>query len=213
MHPTKRSRNVPLRYAETAHQRRHGPQGYLDYRHYKPWLRDEFQFRCVYCLCRERWFPDGDDSFSIDHLRPQSAAPESGGEYGNLVYACWRCNSAKQDTPPPLDPDRDTFANHVELCKDGTVRGLTPQGEALIRACRLNRPKLAEFRRGLFALHDLLKNHRDAAAIELLRKYFGYPDNLPRLASLRPPGGNLRPEGIHQSYYELRQRGELPGFY
>jgi hypothetical protein len=166
---------VPLRYAKTAHRRRHAPQGYLDYRHYKPWLRDEFQFRCV--------------------------------------YACWRCNSAKQDAPPPLDPGRDAFANHVELREDGTVRGLTPQGEALIRACRLNRPKLAEFRRGLIALEELLKSRRDAAAIELLRKYFGFPDNLPRLAALRPPGGNLRPEGIQESYYELRQRGELPEFY
>jgi hypothetical protein len=47
-------------YPVGTHVRRHGPQGYLDYKHYKPWLRDEFSFRCVYCLCRETWFPDGD---------------------------------------------------------------------------------------------------------------------------------------------------------
>lgn len=202
-----------LQYPATTHRRRHGPRGYLDYRHYKPWLRDEFQFRCVYCLCRERWFPDGDDSFSIDHLRPQSAAPESAREYDNLVYACWRCNSAKQDTPPPLNPDRDVLAEHVEVCNDGTVRGRTPQGEAQIRACRLDRPKLVEFRRGMIALRNLLEARRDAAADELLRKYFGYPDNLPRLAPLRPPGGNSRFEGIEESCYELRQRGELPDLY
>ncbi len=37
-------------YASTDHQRRHGPRGYTSYRAYKPWLRDEFAFRCVYCL-------------------------------------------------------------------------------------------------------------------------------------------------------------------
>ena len=45
-------------YPRELHERRHGPLGYLDYGDYRPWLRDEFQFRCVYCLCRERWFPD-----------------------------------------------------------------------------------------------------------------------------------------------------------
>ena len=35
--------------------RRHGPQGYADAASYRPWLRDEFAFRCVYCLFREQW--------------------------------------------------------------------------------------------------------------------------------------------------------------
>jgi len=33
--------------------RRHGPRGYLDYTSFKAWLRDEFTFRCVYCLTSE----------------------------------------------------------------------------------------------------------------------------------------------------------------
>jgi hypothetical protein len=28
-----------------------------DYESYRPWLRDEFAFRCVYCLTRETWGP------------------------------------------------------------------------------------------------------------------------------------------------------------
>ena len=39
-------------YPRSRHIRRHGPHGYRDYRSYKPWLRDEFAFRCVYCLWR-----------------------------------------------------------------------------------------------------------------------------------------------------------------
>ena len=59
-------------YPETAHECRHGPRGYLDDGHYKPWLRDEFAFRCVYCRCREVWFPDGDRNFSVEHVQPTS---------------------------------------------------------------------------------------------------------------------------------------------
>src|SRR6059058_3521824 len=72
-------------YALYPHERRHGPQGYEDYQSYKPWLRDEFSFRCVYCLCRESWFPDGDDSFSVDHFTPRTAVPERATDHDNLV--------------------------------------------------------------------------------------------------------------------------------
>jgi hypothetical protein len=45
-------------------------------KHAKPWLRDDFSFRCVSCLCRETWFPDGEAYFGCDHVRPRSRAPE-----------------------------------------------------------------------------------------------------------------------------------------
>lgn len=56
-------------YPATPHVRRHGPLGYKDYQSFKPWLRDEFTFRCVYCLLRERWFASfGSGLFGVDHL-------------------------------------------------------------------------------------------------------------------------------------------------
>jgi hypothetical protein len=36
---------------------------------------------------------------------------------------------------------------------------------------------------------------------------------LPDLDALRPPGGNTRPEGIVDSHFERRKRGELPDTY
>jgi hypothetical protein len=36
---------APFAYPSAPHSRRHGPAGYEDYTHYKPWLRDEFTFR------------------------------------------------------------------------------------------------------------------------------------------------------------------------
>jgi hypothetical protein len=62
--------SAPFAYPVTAHERRHSPAGYVDYQNYKPWLRDEFTFRCVYCLERERWYPSGAAAFSVDHVVP-----------------------------------------------------------------------------------------------------------------------------------------------
>jgi hypothetical protein len=59
-------------YPRSLHVRRHGPCGYRNYRAYKPWLREEFVFRCVYCLWREWWCSEGDHIFSVDHLVPQT---------------------------------------------------------------------------------------------------------------------------------------------
>jgi hypothetical protein len=169
-----------FRYADTPYERRHGPPGYEDYRSYKPWLRDEFHFRCVYCLCRERWFPDGDDSFSVDHVRPRQTAPEHIDTYDNLVYACCQCNAAKQDAIEVPDPCTVPFGNHLHVREDGTIHGLTSQGVVLIRICRLDRPKLTTFRRGMLELFRILETHQGSEVVALRRRFFGFPENLPR---------------------------------
>jgi hypothetical protein len=200
-------------YPIALHQRRHGPRGYLDYKHYKPWLRDDFSFRCVYCLCRETWFPDGASYFGIDHVWPRSQAPERRSTSDDLVYACCVCNAFKKDFPEALDFGSIACAEHLEGQSDGTVRALTPRGQALIDVCALNRPDLVAFRRDLRTLLGLLANRRGDAAERLRKRYLGYPDDLPDLASLRPPGGNSRLEGVAQCCFERRRRRELPNGY
>jgi hypothetical protein len=196
-------------YPTDARERRHGPGGYEDYGSYKPWLRDEFEFRCVYCLCRERWFPDGDDSFSVDHVIPQREATELACDYDNLVYACCQCNSAKQDAVGVADPCREPYGTHLEVVTDGTIRGLSPIGDFLIQACRLDRPKLTEFRRGVLGLFRDLKDREGQHAAELRRRFSAFPSNLPNLSNLRPPAGNSRARGLTSSHFAQRQRGEL----
>src|SRR6478672_3076703 len=78
----------PFHFPKKAHCRRHGPRGHTTYPAYKPWLRDEFEFRCVYCLTREQWSADGHNSFSIDHVQPKSRHRNLTNDYDNLVYAC-----------------------------------------------------------------------------------------------------------------------------
>ncbi len=198
-----------FQYPSRPHERRHGPLGYRHYESYKPWLRDEFVFRCVYCLCRERWFPDGDDHFSVDHLHPQSLAPERRTDFDNLAYACCQCNAAKQDCDWLLNPCDEALAAHLAVLADGPIRGLTTAGTLWIQACRLDRPKLTSFRRGLLALLRDLRERNHPAAASLLRHCIGFPENLPSLGILRPPGGNARPEGIAASAFEQQRRGEL----
>jgi hypothetical protein len=185
----------------------------LDYKHYKPWLRDDFSYRCVYCLCRETWFPDGQAYFGGDHLSPRTLAPERVTTYDDLVYACCVCNAWKQDFPGALDFGTVTIANHLQAQPDGTIRALTQWGEALIDACALNRPDLVAFRRDLQTLLDILVRRRGEEAKRLRKRCLGFPEDLPDLASLRPPGGNSRPEGIATSAFERRRRQELPDGY
>jgi hypothetical protein len=198
-------------YPEAPHVRRHGPKGYTDYASFKPWLRDEFAFRCVYCLVRERWFPNGEAGFSVDHVEPQASAPDRLCDYTNLVYACLTCNSTRQDQRLP-DPCAVGYAALLCVREGGDLEGLTLAGVEMIARLGLNHPRLREFRHRMLGLLQRIQRTTGGEQADL-RRWFGYPDDLPDLASLRPPEGNHRPGGLAQSHFERRKRGELPETY
>jgi hypothetical protein len=200
-------------YPESVLPRRHGPRGYLDYGSYKPWLRDEFAFRCVYCLCRETWKPNGHDGFSVDHVLPQATHPEAAQEYDNLLYACVSCNSRRQNVPLPIEPGSQPLGDHLRIDREGEVEALTLEGQRLIELCRLDRATLTHFRQRLLSLVRFLSAAEHPEAKEALVELLSLPADLPDLASLRPPGGNARPDGIAASYYERRRRGDIPDVY
>jgi hypothetical protein len=202
--------NQVFQYPQQVHVRRHGPLGYANFQSYKPWLRDEFQFRCVYCLWRERWVSVGEDAFSVDHLEPRAEAPHLIGNYDNLVYACCRCNSVKTDARRVLDPCQEAYGNHLEIQANGAIRGLTAQGREMIEICQLARPRITQARQRLLDLFRTLQESQTPDAASLLENFLGFPDNLPLLSHSRPPSGNSRPAGIAESCYQRRQRGELP---
>jgi HNH endonuclease len=206
----------PFLYPSSVHSRRHGPAGYQDYESFKEWLRDEFLFRCVYCLFRERWYPNGSMSFSIDHVIPRSA--DRGGsserDYGNLVYACNRCNSVRA-VADVLNPTQCALAEHLEVREeDGSVMGRTDEGRRSIRILRLNDPVLRDHRRRVLVLLDLKRRSPDDPAIHnLFVRVFGYPEDLPDLRRLKPPLGNTRPGSEEGCHYALKERGELAEVY
>lgn len=192
--------------------RRHGPAGYSDYSSYKPWLRDEFSFRCVYCLERERWNPDPEGSTGADHFRPQSIYPTLTNDYNNLLYSCLRCNRAKFANAGVLNPCDTTYSEHLRIERSGIVTGLTPQGNVHIGILRLNEPDRVKRRNMFMEQLDFLLKHGDAQAQQLIKYLMGYPDDLPDLGKLRPPS-NSHPDGIENCAYNLRKVGKLENIY
>ncbi len=187
--------------------RRHGPDGYAKYDSYRPWLRDEFTFRCVYCLKREQW-GQVTGEFDIDHFQPQRRRPDRAADYPNLVYSCRRCNGVKLDQEV-ADPFVAMTGPRIRTMADGTVRGTGAAATRLILQMDLNSPRLVEWRITWMRIVDLARE-RDPV---LLQRLVGFPDRLPDLRRLRPPAGNTRPEGIEESWAFLAAQSNLPDHY
>jgi hypothetical protein len=194
-------------YPDPRSHRTHGPAGYASYESYRPWLRDEFTFRCVYCLKRERWGQITGE-FDIDHFQPQTCRPDRAADYSNLVYSCRRCNSVKLDQEIE-DPFAVMSKDRLRMMPDGTLRGIGDAAIKLILQLDLNSPRLVECRIIWMRIADLARD-RDT---DLLKRLLGFPDDLPDLRRLRPPAGNSRPAGIAESWAILAEQGRLPTSY
>lgn len=205
---------IPVAYPAAPLLRPHGPRGYKDYGDFKPFLRDEFVFRCVYCLEREQWYPNRAGSFSADHFTPRALDPDRETDYDNLVYACVRCNSYKQANVSPLDPSKVAFADHFRVTEDGDIEGLSPEARELIHDLHLHHGPVRATRLHAFRVLRLKERYpTDDDIHALYLSVFGYPGDLPDLSRLRPPGGNTRPDGIADSHFERKKRNELPEVY
>lgn len=200
-------------YPDEPHRRKHGPAGYTEYASYKPWLRDEFCFRCAYCLTREQWCQDRMGTMSVDHFEPQAESPHRRLEYDNLIYVCGPCNRSKGTASLPLHPSVHALGQHLRFTASGRIEGLTPEGRAFVEILILNDPIRLQPRRLIVELLQFLDARVLPEARVYLDYYLGFPDDLPDLARLRPPGGNSRPDGVKDSYFQQRIRGTLPPMY
>jgi hypothetical protein len=120
---------TPFEYPAAPHVRRHGPQGYASYTSYRPWLRDEFSYRCVYCLLREQWGRVA-GMFDFDHFRPAARQAAGRASYANLLYSCATCNEMKGDAAIP-DPCQILVQGAVEIRTDGFMEARTPESRRL----------------------------------------------------------------------------------
>ncbi|MEZ6138138.1 MAG: HNH endonuclease domain-containing protein [Pirellulaceae bacterium] len=194
-------------YPESRNKRRHGPAGYATYGKYRPWIRDEFYFRCVYCLRRERW-SQVDHEYDLDHLQPRSLSPDQSLDYQNLYYACSRCNGVKRAQTID-DPMATLVGEKVDVLDDGSLLTADTATERMICVLDLNSPRMIAWRRMWIEVCKLAMSNEP----ELLQLLLGFPDDLPNLRKLRPPGGNARPEGIAECCFARRQNGDLPKLY
>ena len=142
-------------YPEPPEERRHGPANYAAYKHFRPWLRDEFDFMCVFCLVREQWGRVR-GTFNLDHFLPVAHHPEGRLRYDNLLYCCAACNDAKRDRILP-DPCRVLVAGAVQVREDGLIEARSPDARRIVRVLGLNDREAREFRSlwvGIAALAD-----------------------------------------------------------
>lgn len=174
---------------------------------YRPWLRDEFAFRCVYCLDREQW-QNSVAKFAVEHFLPVASHPEQRTDYDNLLYACVSCNLIKGRAEVP-DPTQVLLAAHLVIHDDGWMEAQTKEAAKLIDKLLLNSEDCRMFRRRWISIIHLAREHSH----ELYRQLMGYPLDLPDLSRLRPPAGNNRPQGIAESHAARRQRDELSDVY
>jgi hypothetical protein len=190
-----------------AHRRRHGPVGYLHHASYRPWLRDEFSFRCVYCLLREQWGVVR-GSFHVDHFQPIANRPDLAATYDNLIYACTSCNLAKanEETSDPLSA---LTRDKVRVSEDGQLHTEDADAAALIEILGLNTEEFVAFRQAWIGIIALTAKNNPS----LHRQLIGFPVDLPDLRRLRPPGGNTRPDGTRFSFHAQRKHGRLPEMY
>lgn len=184
----------PYRYPSAPHVRRHGPGGYANYGAYKDWLRDEFDFRCVYCLQRERWGQVG-RCFELDHFLPKAIREDLALEYDNLVYACASCNGAKNSRLVP-DPHIHAFGACLRVEDNGEITALNDEGTLLIDELDLDAAQRIEWRKLIIETVSLVV---ESGNENLLSQWMGISSKLPDLNSLRPPS-NGRPEGLLLSW-------------
>lgn len=192
-----------FRYPDTPLVRKHGPVGYAHHRQYRDWLRDEFRFRCVFCLIREQW-GQGKGHFDIDHFEPRKLRPDLATDYDNLVYACHTCNLDKSSKSIP-DPAIHAYGRCLEIHDDGTIHPLCSEGLILIDELDLDAKSRTAFRKLILKIINLAVSQ---GAGDLLEDMLGLPHNLPALRN-KPPGGNKRPKGLMESWAVKMARGEV----
>ena len=103
----------------------------------------------------------------------------------------------------------------MSACRPTTTRSArtaadkTAEARRLIGLLQLNSASYCRRRRLMLAILRALRTVNRALHDELL----DFPDDLPDLSSLRPPGGNARPGGIGRSCHAQRLAGKLPTVY
>jgi hypothetical protein len=114
---------------------------------------------CEYCRCIRRYIPQ---PFQVEHIIP---VPRGGRTILiNLAWACAGCNLYKHNKVSGIDPltgkrarlfnpRRQRWSDHFVWGEDTTLMiGLTATGRATIKALRLNREELINFRQAFHIL-------------------------------------------------------------
>ena len=149
----------PFWYPTKKHQRTETPPVYANYRNYKPYLKDEFSGRCVYC--RKADSDQDSGSFHVEHYKPKLMFSDLVNVYSNLFYACASCNRFKgkywsaEQSKQVLNPCDHVMSQHL-VFESELVEKRSSQGGFNIELLRLNNAETVSYRKGVIALTLLL---------------------------------------------------------
>lgn len=177
------SKRHPFAYPSGPHKRRHRPPQYNKYARYKPWLRDEFLFTCVYCLSRETWSRNP-NFFGVEHFRAKSTHRAGVVDYLNLLYACNECNRIKgaRLLPAQFHPEHSGWGIDLKVSTDGSIAALTRRGKSIVRFFQLDTAELTAWRRKHFEIYiEAIRRAGHPVAQRRLKEFFGFPMELPSL--------------------------------
>jgi hypothetical protein len=158
-------------------------------------------------LEREQW-GNTIGHFHVDHFVAVTHDPNGRLIYDNLLDSCQACNLLKADLAVP-DPLKVFTSATVEVKRNGAIHGKTREARRLIDLLQLNSASYRQRRRLMLAILRTVRRVNPELYVELMK----FPDDLPDLSALKPPGGNSRPAGVRKSCYALRQVGKLPKVY
>lgn len=203
-------------YPNAKYTAKHGPYGYERYSSYKAWLRDEFWYRCVYCLSRETWYPTGSSCFAVEHIAPKGISEYRDLEtvYENLAYACNLCNSRK-GTNLTLNPRVTPFGKHLRVDRNGRIEPLTSNGELMILLLGLDEQNLTLTRKyyiDTYESYHAAKIQNPHHNCPHYNRAFSFPSNIPDLTRKRPPG-NCRKMGCCKCHFQKLRGKQRPVAY
>ena len=167
----------PYVYSSEPLARRHNPH-YDTVESYRPWLRDEFNYKCPFSLLRETWFST--QQFEIDHLKSRKSRPDLIYTYDNLIYLFHSCNRAKGTLELP-DPSRIKLSECLEVKPDGKIVFKNEAGRVIVRTLRLDNKIHTNFRKKFIDLYQ-----RALKDDEVMRAWFGEPEDKPDLTNKKP---------------------------
>jgi hypothetical protein len=144
----------------------------------------------------------------VEHFEPAARVPARALDYKNPLYACRTCNAKKAARAVP-DPTVELLRGVVTMDDNGLLVATSPEARELILVLGLNTRRQRTYRRMVADVVRMAEENDTS----LYRQLMGYPDDLPDLSWLRPPGGNGKPEGVAASHFARRERGELPDSY
>ncbi len=120
------------RYSDSPIRRQHAPKQ-RDYRSFRPCVRIEFSYRCVYCLVSETEVRPASPhaGFEVDHFRPQRRPfRRLRNAYPNVYWACPLCNRTKGGAWPTPEEEHRGFG-FVDPCSDVPAAHLVVEGETV----------------------------------------------------------------------------------